>query len=77
MNLESLSCLEVQKLTYGVTFFLTFYVVVYSCKTQGFRSFFYFGPHIWNNLPQDVRYSDSLPSFKNKLKTFLFSEHFN
>ena len=27
-------------------------------------------------LPQDVRHSNSLPSFTNKLKTFLFSEHF-
>ena len=39
--------------------------------------FSWFGPHIWNNLPQDVRHSESLPSFRNKLKTFLFSEHFN
>ena len=52
-------------------------------KTHGFRFllfFFiisYFSPHIWNNLPQDVRRSNSFPSFKTKLKTFLFSEHFN
>ena len=32
---------------------------------------------IWNNLPQDVRHSNSLHFFKNKLKTFLFAEHFN
>ena len=43
-------------------------------KTHGFRSFSYFGPHIWNNLPQDVRHSTTPPSFRNKLKTFLFSE---
>ena len=41
----------------------------------GFRSFSYFGPHIWNNLPQDVRHSNSLPSSKTKLETFLFPEH--
>ena len=35
------------------------------------------GPHIWNNFPPDVSQSNSLPSFKNKFKTFLFSEHFN
>ena len=46
-------------------------------KTHRFRSFSCFGPHIWNNLPQDVRNSTTLPSFKKKLKTFLFSEHFN
>ena len=46
-------------------------------KTHGFHSLSYFGPHIWSNLPQDVRHSATLPSFKNKLKTFVFSEHFN
>ena len=24
-------------------------------KTHGFRTFSHFGPHIWNNLPQDIR----------------------
>ena len=49
----------------------------FNCKTHDIlHSFSYFGPHIWNNLPQDVRHSHSLPSFKNKLKTFLFSERF-
>ena len=46
-------------------------------KTHGFLSFSYFGPHIWNNLTQYVRHTNSPPSFKNKLRTFLFSEHFN
>ena len=26
-------------------------------KTHGFRTFSHFGPHIWNNLPQDTSYS--------------------
>ena len=46
-------------------------------KTHGFRSFSYFGSHIGNNLPLDVRHSTTLSSFNNKLKTFLFSENFN
>ena len=46
-------------------------------KTHGFRSFSCFGPHIWNSLPQDVRHSNCIPSLKNRLKTYLFSEHFN
>ena len=45
-------------------------------KTQGFRSFSHFGPHIWNNLPLDVRHSTTLFSFKIKLRTFRFSEPF-
>ena len=48
-----------------------------SRRTHGFPPSSCFGPHMWNNLPQDVRHSTTLPSFKNKLKTFLFSEHFN
>ena len=46
-------------------------------KTHDFHSFPYFGPHIWNHLPQDVRHSTTLSSLQNKLKTFLFSGHFN
>ena len=37
-------------------------------KTHGFRTFSHFGPHIWNNLPQDIRHS--LPSKVN-------SKHFS
>ena len=46
-------------------------------KTHGFRTFSDFGPHIWNNLPRDIRHSATLSSFKSQLKTFLFSEYFS
>ena len=46
-------------------------------KTNGFRTFSHFGPPIWNNLPQDIRHSAILSSFKSQLKTFLFSEYFS
>ena len=36
------------------------------------RAFSYSGPKIWNDLPYDVRASESLNSFKQKLKTHLF-----
>ena len=46
-------------------------------KSHGFRTFSHFGPHIWNNLPQDIRHSATFSSFKSQLKTFLFSEYFS
>ena len=46
----------------------------YKHKTHGFRAFSGFGPHIWNSLPQDCSF---LSSFKDKLKTFLFSQYFH
>ena len=49
----------------------------FNCKTHGFGTFSHFGPHIWNNLPQDIRHSTTLSSFKSQLKTFLFSEYFS
>ena len=49
----------------------------FNCKTHGFCTFSHFGPHIWNNLPQDIRHSATLSSFKSQLKTFLFSEYFS
>ena len=46
-------------------------------KTHSFHAFSHFGPHIWNNLPQDIRHSATLSSFKSQLKTFLFPEYFS
>ena len=45
-------------------------------KTFGQRSFSYAGPVIWNKLPYDIRSSQSKTSFKQALKTHLFSTHF-
>ena len=49
----------------------------YKRKTHGFRTFSCFGPHIRNSLAQDLRHCSTLSSFKAKLKTFLFSQHFH
>ena len=49
----------------------------YKRKIHGFHTFSYFGPHIWNSLPQDLRHCSTLSSFKAKLKTFLFSQYFH
>ena len=35
-------------------------------KTHGFHTFSHFGPHIWNNLPQDIRHSATLSFFLQK-----------
>ena len=40
---------------------------------NGCRSFSYFGPKVWNDLPQGVRSAKSLDIFKKSLKTHLFS----
>ena len=49
----------------------------YKRKTHGSLTFSCFGPHIWNSLPQEFRHCSTLSSFKAKLKTFLFSQHFH
>ena len=48
----------------------------YKRKTHGFRTFTYFGPYVWNSLPQDIRQCSTFPFSKTKLKTFLFSQYF-
>ena len=46
-------------------------------KTKmGSRAFAFCGPDLWNNLPLHVRSSDSVSSFKKRLKTFLFGTAF-
>ena len=40
---------------------------------RGEASFDFCGPKIWNSLPAHVRFCTSINSFKQKLKTYLFS----
>lgn len=46
-------------------------------KSYGQRSFHYFGPHVWNDIPKTIRESKSVESFKQKLKTYLFNKVYN
>ena len=44
--------------------------------TVGFQSFDSYAPHLWNSLPQSLRDTSKLHSFKKQLKTFLFNQAF-
>ncbi len=41
-------------------------------KTLGTRSFNYYAPYLWNELPEEIRREESLERFKRMVKTFLF-----
>ena len=43
-------------------------------NTYGDRAFSVAAPYLWNALPEDLRKSENLEFFKQKLKTFLFKE---
>ena len=45
-------------------------------KTYGDRSFSIAGPTLWNKLPRDIRLSESVDIFKQKLKTHFFKQDF-
>ncbi|XP_073715700.1 uncharacterized protein [Misgurnus anguillicaudatus] len=47
-----------------------------SKASKGGRSFFYLAPKLWNDLPNNVRVSDTVDQFKSKLKTFFFNKAF-
>ena len=47
----------------------------FKTKTNVQRSFSFLAATVWNNLPQTVRYSTSISSFKSSLKTHLFSKY--
>ncbi|KAL6458614.1 hypothetical protein MHYP_G00320860 [Metynnis hypsauchen] len=42
-------------------------------SSAGGRAFSYKAPQLWNNLPDNVRDSDTVSIFKSRLKTYLFS----
>ena len=46
-------------------------------STYGDRSFACVSPRLWNQLPDFIRYSETLDSFKTRLKTHLFKIAFN
>ena len=49
-------------------------LIVPRYKTKhGEAAFCHYAPHSWNKLPEDIRSAPTLPIFKSKLKTFLFS----
>src|SRR4029434_8829313 len=48
-----------------------------SKPTVGGRAFSYRAPLLWNNLPASIRDADTLPIFKSRLKTFLFSASYS
>ena len=45
--------------------------------THGEASFQFYGPRLWNSLPEELRASQSVHVFKNRLKTHLFSLAFS
>ena len=46
-------------------------------KSYGERSFYFYGPLVWNSLPFSLRSMGNLEGFKKQLKTFLFKKAFN
>ena len=42
-------------------------------STFGDRSFAKAAPSLWNGLPDNIKHADSVPVFKQRLKTYLFS----
>ena len=45
-------------------------------KTNGDRSFSIAGPILWNKLPSDIRLSESVDIFKQRLETHFFKQAF-
>jgi len=48
----------------------------FKLSTIGRRAFPVAGPQIWNDLPDDITSLHSLPAFRRKLKTYLFTRSF-
>ena len=51
--------------------------LTFNTKTYGFRSFSVHAPHLWNDLPENIRSVHNLSTFKSYLKTHLFKLAFD
>ena len=45
-------------------------------STFGDKAFCFAAPGVWNDLPSDIRFTNSISIFKKKLKTFYFKKAF-
>ena len=56
------------------------YCIYYSIRcglpSNGFRSFAYAAPFLWNHLPNTVRSAPTYLSFRKSLKTYFFNQAF-
>ena len=50
---------------------------VMNYKSYGEKSFSFYGPTVWNNLPFNLRNIDNLNTFKTHLKTYSFKQAYN
>ena len=48
----------------------------YNLTSYGSRAFAVASPQLWNDLPEHIKNSDNLQTFKTRLKTYLFKEIF-
>ena len=44
--------------------------------TNGHKSFSFYAPRLWNNLPDNLLIIEDINDFKKALKTFLFSNYY-
>lgn len=51
------------------------FVMIPKVRTKTHSDFY--GPHLWNIRPEDLRVAENVDIFKTKVKTFLFSLAFN
>ena len=47
------------------------------CKNYGWRDFRVFAPFLCNDLPVFIKQTESIDTFKKRLKTYLFVKHFS
>jgi len=45
-------------------------------STVGDRAFTVAGPHVWNTLPEEITTSQTLTTFRQQLKTWLFRKSY-
>ena len=46
-------------------------------RTHGSAAFLFYGAHLWNNLPDNLRTAETINTFKSELKTHLFNLAFD
>jgi len=70
----SSTCLSVQRLI-EASLVMVVHMPQHWLSTVGRRAFAVQGPMVWNSLPDDLRAQQDYESFRQRLKTWLFSSY--